>query len=297
MGKKLSDEEVAELLQGDISDLEELDEGDDINIDNLNEILNQFPDNIDELYPMQNNLLEEDEVNFENNLIILKQRDIELEIEEENRLFDEQVRIDRNWEKVPYQNPDSTWKGNLPDPPTHILSLYEYFKQYFDDDIIQNLCEQTNIYSVQKSGKCIAISSAEIEQFIGIQMYVFMDNWFNSYNLQCKLKFVGGQSIGTVCSNCIAAFVLENDKQLKSRERFQFDSRVDTNNNIVVTKWHDNEVVHVISNLQRTTACGECQKMVDHYVMYHQVKKVELLLQDQLTLSDLMKLDIGQSES
>jgi len=40
LGKKLSDEEVAELLQGDISDLEELDEGDDINIDNLNEILN-----------------------------------------------------------------------------------------------------------------------------------------------------------------------------------------------------------------------------------------------------------------
>ncbi|KAL4112420.1 hypothetical protein QTP88_016213 [Uroleucon formosanum] len=127
--KKLSDEEVAELLQGDISDLEELDEGDDINTDNLNEMLNQFPDNIEELYPMQNNLLEEDEVNFENNLIMLNQRDIESEIEEENRLFNEQVRIDPNWEKVPYQNPDSTWKGNY-----HILSPYEYFKQYFDDE-------------------------------------------------------------------------------------------------------------------------------------------------------------------
>jgi len=38
---------VAELLQGDISDLEELDKGDGINIDNRNEILNQFPDNIE----------------------------------------------------------------------------------------------------------------------------------------------------------------------------------------------------------------------------------------------------------
>lgn len=47
MGKKLSDDEVAELLQGDISDLEELDEGDDINIDNLNEILNQFPNSVE----------------------------------------------------------------------------------------------------------------------------------------------------------------------------------------------------------------------------------------------------------
>ncbi|KAL4112555.1 hypothetical protein QTP88_016315 [Uroleucon formosanum] len=55
-----------------------------------------------------------------------------------------------------------------------------------------------------------------------------------------KYKF----KVSTVCSNRIAAFVLENNKQLKPGERFQFD----TNNNIVVTKWHDNEVVHVISN-------------------------------------------------
>lgn len=47
MAKKLSDEEVAELLQGDISDIEELDEGEDINIENLNAILNQFPDTFD----------------------------------------------------------------------------------------------------------------------------------------------------------------------------------------------------------------------------------------------------------
>ncbi|KAL4120928.1 hypothetical protein QTP88_013533 [Uroleucon formosanum] len=67
-----------------------------LTIDNLNEILIQFPDNIKEFFPMQNNLLEEDEVNFENNLIMLNQRDIEAEIEEENRLFDEQVRIGPN---------------------------------------------------------------------------------------------------------------------------------------------------------------------------------------------------------
>lgn len=52
MAKKLSDDEVAELLQGDISDIEELDEGDDINIDNLNEILNQFPDTFDVSIPV-----------------------------------------------------------------------------------------------------------------------------------------------------------------------------------------------------------------------------------------------------
>lgn len=47
------------------------------------------------------NVLEEDEVNFENNLTMLNnQRDIEAENEEENRVFDEQVRIGPNWEKV-----------------------------------------------------------------------------------------------------------------------------------------------------------------------------------------------------
>lgn len=39
-------------------------------------------------------------IDFENTLIMLNQKDIEAEIEEENRIFDEQVRIGPNWEKV-----------------------------------------------------------------------------------------------------------------------------------------------------------------------------------------------------
>ncbi|KAL4084869.1 hypothetical protein QTP88_027748 [Uroleucon formosanum] len=41
---------------------------------------------------------------------------------------------------------------------------------------------------------------------------VSMDNWFNSYNLHCRLKFVGVQSIRTERSNCVATCVLENYK-------------------------------------------------------------------------------------
>lgn len=73
-----------------------------------------------------------------------------------------------------WKNPDSTWKGNLPDPPVSTFTPYEYFKKYVDDNVIQNLCEKTNIYSVQKSGKCISTTPDEIEQFIGIHMYVFL---------------------------------------------------------------------------------------------------------------------------
>lgn len=38
MTKKLSHDEMAGLLQGDISNLEELDEGEEINIDNINKV-------------------------------------------------------------------------------------------------------------------------------------------------------------------------------------------------------------------------------------------------------------------
>lgn len=75
-----------------------------------------------------------------------------------------------------------------------------------------------------------------------------MDNWFNSYNLQCKLKFIGILSIGTVRSNRIPGCPLESDKVMKSKERGHFDYTVDTENNIVVTKWLDNKIVHVVSN-------------------------------------------------
>ncbi|KAL4112129.1 hypothetical protein QTP88_015977 [Uroleucon formosanum] len=133
-------------------------------------------------------------------------------------------------------------------------------------------------------------------------------------------------------SNRIATFALENNKQLKSGECFKFDSRVDTNNNTVVTKWHDNKVVYVISNykgplpvenvkrwfvakkkkkvdvprpasIKISHALLQCGKVLmpkrgrPLSLIHHQVKKVDLLLQDQLTLLDMMKLDIGQSES
>lgn len=63
-----------------------------------------------------------------------------------------------------------------------------------------------------------------------------MDNWSNSYNLQCKLKYEGILSVGIVKSNRIAGCPLENDKTIKSKRRRYFDYSVDTENKIMVTK-------------------------------------------------------------
>ncbi|XP_065312923.1 piggyBac transposable element-derived protein 2-like [Gordionus sp. m RMFG-2023] len=58
----------------------------------------------------------------------------------------------------------------LPPPDKEILP-YKYFKKFIDDDIINNLVEQTNIYSFQLSGKSTNTNSSEIEKFLGIHLY------------------------------------------------------------------------------------------------------------------------------
>ena len=46
----------------------------------------------------------------------------------------------------------------------------QYFKKFWSNNITENLASQTNIYLLQRSGKCIDINVLEIVRFIGIQM-------------------------------------------------------------------------------------------------------------------------------
>ncbi|KAE9522188.1 hypothetical protein AGLY_017448, partial [Aphis glycines] len=407
MNRGLNDDDIVNLLNGDVSDIEEFDEGEDINYENLDEILSTIPNESEVNNNVELTINENLNEVIPNNLDLLEQILNNNEIED-FELF-ETIQIPK-WEKVPWNNTDNIWKGSLPKPPDNILSPFEYFKLFVDNDMICNISEQTNLYSVEKCGKCVATSPEEIEQFLGIQLYmsiikmpsyrmfwsentrfttisdamsrnrfdslrsnihfndnskmlprehpnhdklfkvrpfinairenmkkikveeytavdeiiipfkgrstmkqynknkphkwgikmfalassnglvhdfeiyvgkgtlppsehglgisgdvvmrlvdsipkhqnykVSMDNWFNSHSLQCKLHFCGILGIGTVRSNRIAGCVLESDKTLKSKGRGTHDSQVDTVNNIVVTKWFDNKVVHVISNYQ-----------------------------------------------
>ena len=54
-----------------------------------------------------------------------------------------------------------------------MLSTIEYFKRFFDDNLIVHIAEQTNLYNTQEkfnssSGKTLNTDSNEIEQLIGI---------------------------------------------------------------------------------------------------------------------------------
>lgn len=55
---------------------------------------------------------------------------------------------------------------------TEVLTPYLYFKKFFSDDIFDLIVQETNIYSYQKFGKSINISSADLADFIAIQLWM-----------------------------------------------------------------------------------------------------------------------------
>ena len=78
--------------------------------------------------------------------------------------------------------------------------------------------------------------------------HVYADNFFSSLALVDHL----GQShigyTGTIRENRMQKCPVITSKELTKKPRGQFDFRQDTENGLVVTKWHDNAVVSVVSN-------------------------------------------------
>lgn len=56
------------------------------------------------------------------------------------------------------------------------------------------------------------------------------------FAIACRIKFSGVLGIGTVCSNRLANCKMNSDTIMQKQGRGVFDSKVDTVNNIVVTK-------------------------------------------------------------
>ena len=56
----------------------------------------------------------------------------------------------------------------FPPPPIDNLTPLQYFKQIFDDELIDFIVEQTNLYSVQRTGKSVGVDKNEMEKYLGI---------------------------------------------------------------------------------------------------------------------------------
>jgi len=62
--------------------------------------------------------------------------------------------------------------GNNEPIVVDVKELSEYFREYFIQEVFKHLVEQTNLYSVQKSGKSIKTDEQEMEQFIGQLLFM-----------------------------------------------------------------------------------------------------------------------------
>ena len=75
----------------------------------------------------------------------------------------------RRWRRREPAKVNSMFTGEpLPSPPNEVLTPMEYFKQFFDDELIAHISEQTNLYSVQTNGSSVGTTANEIEQYIGV---------------------------------------------------------------------------------------------------------------------------------
>ena len=73
------------------------------------------------------------------------------------------------WHKRGTVQYNTTYKGEpFPLPPEPEMTPFQYFKQTFDDQLIDHIVEQTNLYSVQSTGTSIAVDHNEMEQYIGL---------------------------------------------------------------------------------------------------------------------------------
>ena len=77
------------------------------------------------------------------------------------------------WRKAEPPQVDKNFYGNdysLPPENVDQLTPTDYFEMLWKEDLNELISEQTNLYSVQQSGKSINTTPKETEQLIGVQM-------------------------------------------------------------------------------------------------------------------------------
>ncbi|XP_025191714.1 piggyBac transposable element-derived protein 3-like [Melanaphis sacchari] len=66
--------------------------------------------------------------------------------------------------------------------------------------------------------------------------------------------------IGTTRTNRLSGCTFKNEKDMKKSGRGTYDTKVDTTNKIVATKWYDNKFVHVVSNYKGIHPLDEVER-------------------------------------
>lgn len=84
------------------------------------------------------------------------------------------TRKESRWRKAEFEPPDVQFDESADEAieERSEFTPYMYFKQFVTDERLQLVADQTNLFSVQKQGKSVNTTVKEIEQVLG--MYMFM---------------------------------------------------------------------------------------------------------------------------
>ncbi|CAH1958842.1 unnamed protein product [Acanthoscelides obtectus] len=80
------------------------------------------------------------------------------------------VQIAPKWKKADLPFVNSECKVIFTNEKENDSTPLSYFKLFFDDNLIQHITDQTNLYSTQQTGACINTTFTEISQFLGINI-------------------------------------------------------------------------------------------------------------------------------
>ena len=92
--------------------------------------------------------------------------------------------------------------------------------------------------------------------------HIYMDNFFNSYDLLIKLRDMGMKATGTVRKDRLRGCPLLPAKDVDAKknafDRGFYDCYSD--GNVVIVQWKDNKVVHIGSNVDATAPLRKCKR-------------------------------------
>ena len=101
-----------------------------------------------------------------------------------------------------------------------------YFRKFWSDDITERLVDQTNLYSVDKTGESIKITEEEMERFIGIQMLmsiVKLPRYEMYWSLETRVEQVTSLFSSKCYKNSFREFLHVDDNAEKEKEENEDD--------------------------------------------------------------------------
>lgn len=100
--------------------------------------------------------------------------------------------------------------------------------------------------NLQKSAQVVARLCKDLPHHANHKL--FFDNWFSTISLFIYLKKLGILACGTMRANRLQGCRLKSNKELKKSGRGSMDYMTDLNTGVIITKWMDNNAVHIASN-------------------------------------------------